>query len=118
MGSAVRRLELPNTKWAGESLFLLCSFVDPPKAGQACLELLLERITITTMNHTRHTITTMNHTRQWTTPTPTTTTIQRREGVSERKTNTTSTLLPPGHTTSSLREKSRAGKRSRTRTVW
>merc|ERR1712226_1284101 len=108
MGSAVRRLELPNTKWAGESLFLLCSFVDPPKAGQACLELLLERITITTMNHTRHRIT----------PTPTTTTIQRREGVSARKTNTTRTLLPPGHTTSSLREKSRAGKRSRTRTVW
>ena len=33
--------------------FLLCSSVDPPKAGQACLEL-LGGITITTMNHTRY----------------------------------------------------------------
>ena len=44
--------------------FLLCSFADPPKAGQACLELLLGGITITTMkhamNHTRYKITTTN----------------------------------------------------------
>merc|ERR1719458_572256 len=99
-------------KWAGESLFLLCSFADPPKAGQACLELLLGEITITTMKHT------INHTSQWTTPTPTTTTSQRREGVLAPRTNTTRTPPPPGHTTSSFREKNRAGKRSRTRKVW
>merc|ERR1712183_604660 len=86
MGSAVRRLELPKSKWAGESLFLLCSSVDPLKAGQACLEL-LGGITITTMNHTS----------QW------------RGGVLGLKTNTTKTPVPPGPTTSSLREKNKAG---------
>merc|ERR1719458_1535047 len=103
-------------KWAGESLFLLCSFVDPPKAGQVCLELLLGGITITTMKHTMNL--TMNHTSQWTTPTPTTTTSQRREEVLAPKTSTMRTAPPPGHTTSSFREKNRAGKRSRTRMVW